>query len=265
MYQTTFKITKMDCPSEEQLIRMKLAGFQNIVQLDFDLLHRTLVVVHKDVYEPIYQSLMALNLGTNVLESVPCTESPLQNDNTTLERKLLWQVLAINLFFFGLEGITGWISHSMGLLGDGLDMLADVFVYGLALIAIGGTATRKKNIAKIAGYIQALLASLGFIEVIRRYFGTETIPNFETMLVVSVLALIGNGLCLYLLHKSKNTEVHIQASMIFTSNDIIVNFGVILASALVYWTDHKLPDLLIGAIVFVLVGKGASNILKLSK
>jgi len=254
----------MDCPSEEQLIRMKLAAFQNIVRLDFDLLQRTLFVVHKDAYEPIYQALMALNLGTSVLESVPCTE-PQPHNNTTVERKLLWQVLAINLFFFALESITGWISHSMGLLGDGLDMLADVFVYGLALIAIGGTVGRKKNIAKIAGYLQASLALLGFIEVIRRYFGAETIPNFETMLVVSVLALIGNGLSLYLLQKSKNTEVHIQASLIFTSNDILVNFGVMLGSALVFWTGHKLPDLLIGAIIFVLVGKGALNILKLSK
>ncbi|MDY3530320.1 cation transporter, partial [Riemerella anatipestifer] len=36
MQKTTFKISKMDCPSEEQMIRMKLADLTNINSLDFD-------------------------------------------------------------------------------------------------------------------------------------------------------------------------------------------------------------------------------------
>jgi Co/Zn/Cd efflux system component len=56
-----------------------------------------------------------------------------------------------------------------------------------------------------------------------------------------------------------------QASMIFTSNDVIVNIGVIIAGALVYFTQSKYPDLIVGAIVFLLVAKGSVRILKLSK
>ena len=55
-----------------------------------------------------------------------------------------------------------------------------------------------------------------------------------------------------------------QASMIFTSNDIIINIGVMLAGVLVYFTQSMYPDLIIGAIVFLIVLKGAFNILKLS-
>ncbi|MDZ7612423.1 MAG: hypothetical protein U5K51_00860 [Flavobacteriaceae bacterium] len=62
---------------------------------------------------------------------------------------------------------------------------------------------------------------------------------------MSILALIGNGLCLYLLQKSKSKEAHMQASMIFTSNDVIVNLGVILAGGLVYLTNSKYPDLIV--------------------
>jgi Co/Zn/Cd efflux system component len=80
-----------------------------------------------------------------------------------------------------------------------------------------------------------------------------------------MLALIGNGLCLYLLQKSKSQEAHMQASMIFTSNDVIVNLGVIIAGILVYLTNSKYPDLIVGVIVFTIVAKGAVNILKLSK
>jgi Co/Zn/Cd efflux system component len=85
------------------------------------------------------------------------------------------------------------------------------------------------------------------------------------MILISLLALIGNAISLYLLQKSKSKEVHMQASMIFTSNDVIVNIGVMVAGILVYLTNSKIPDLVIGIFVFILVGKGAFRILKLSK
>ena len=34
MYKTIYRISKMDCPSEEQMIRMKLDGIDNIQDLD---------------------------------------------------------------------------------------------------------------------------------------------------------------------------------------------------------------------------------------
>ncbi len=45
-------------------------------------------------------------------------------------------------------------------------MLADSFVYGINLFAVGGTITRKKRIAKLAGYFQLTLAIIGFVEVL---------------------------------------------------------------------------------------------------
>jgi len=110
-----------------------------------------------------------------------------------------------------------------------------------------------------------ILAIVGFVEVIRRFVGLETLPAFQTMILISIFALIGNGLCLYLLQKSKSKEAHMQASMIFTSNDVIVNLGVIVAGGLVYFTNSKYPDLMVGTIVFFIVGKGAFKIIKLSK
>ena len=56
-----------------------------------------------------------------------------------------------------------------------------------------------------------------------------------------------------------------RASMIFTSTDVIVNLGVIAAGALVYLTGSRIPDLTVGTIVFILVGRGAYRILQLSK
>ena len=85
------------------------------------------------------------------------------------------------------------------------------------------------------------------------------------MIIVSVLALIANGYCLYLLQKSKSEDAHMKASMIFTSNDVIINSGVILAGILVNVLNSNKPDLIIGTIVFVIVLRGAFSILRLSK
>jgi len=265
MQKTTFKISKMDCPSEEQIIRMKLVDLTSISLLDFDIAKRQLIVFHTDDYAQIFQRLDDLKFDTKLVDSVSVDNYKVTTDNTGRDRKLLWQVLTINFFFFVLEITTGFISNSIGLVADSLDMLADSIVYGFALFAVGGTMTRKKNIAKVAGYFQLTLAALGFGEVIRRFVGFEPIPVFQTMVIVSILALIGNGLCLYLLQKSKSNEAHMQASMIFTSNDIIVNLGVIVAGGLVYLTNSKYPDLIVGTIVFFIVGQGAFKILNLAK
>ncbi len=265
MQKTTFKISKMDCPTEEQMIRMKLSDLKNINSLEFDIPNRALTVYHSDTNLLILDKLNELNFDSTIVESEAIEKNNNAIDNSKKETKLLWQVLAINFFFFILELVTGFISNSMGLVADSLDMLADSLVYGLALFAVGGTIAKKKKIAMAAGYLQMILAIFGLIEVIRRFIFFETIPNFQTMIFISVLALIGNGLCLYLLQKSKSKEAHLQASMIFTSNDVIVNLGVIVAGTLVYLSNSNYPDLIVGTIVFFIVAQGAIKILKLSK
>lgn len=263
MLKSTFHIKEMDCPSEENLIRMKLEGVEHVKQLDFDLTNRELGVYHTIENEEIAKSLEALNLGSKLIRTDQVDDSEIQEESS--QKKILWAVLIINFVFFLLEMTTGVVSESMGLVADSLDMLADSIVYGLSLFAVGGTVLMKKNISKVAGYFQIVLAGIGFVEVLRRFFGIESVPDFQTMIIISILALFANGLCLYILQRSRSKEAHMQASMIFTSNDIIINLGVVVAGLLVMWTGSNKPDLVIGSIVFVLVIKGAIRILALSK
>jgi Co/Zn/Cd efflux system component len=95
--------------------------------------------------------------------------------------------------------------------------------------------------------------------------GLEMLPDFSAMIIVSILALIANALSLYLLQKAKSNEAHMQASMIFTSNDIVINLGVIIAGILVNWFQSGLPDLIVGMVVFLIVIRGALRILALGK
>jgi len=265
MIKSEYLISKMDCPSEENMIRLKLDGLSVIKKLEFDIENRNLTVYHTDNDDEILSRLEDLNFGAKLSNTLTIDKSEVVLDSSDIQSKLLWSVLFINLGFFIIEMTTGIFSKSMGLVADSLDMLADSLVYGLSLWAVGSTVLRKKKVARLSGYFQLSLALIGLIEVIRRFIASEAMPDYRIMIGVSILALIANGICLYLLQKSKSEEAHMKATMIFTSNDIIINAGVIAAGVLVLLTQSKYPDLVVGTIVFLIVVKGAFRILKLGK
>ncbi len=263
MEKSLFEVKQMDCAAEENLVRMKLGEIAAVKSLAFDLPARRLTVFHTGELSTIERALDELALGSRRLDTAPATETPL--DEAASQRKMLWSVLGINFGFFVIEALFGVISGSMGLVADSLDMLADAIVYGLSLNAIGASHTKKKTLASASGYFQLLLAVIGLIEVLRRFLGHESLPDFRTMITVSALALVANSVSLYILQRSKSKEVHMQASMIFTSNDVIINVGVIAAGILVHWLNSGVPDLVVGAIVFLIVSRGAFRILQLGK
>jgi len=256
----------MDCPTEENLVRLKLEPMACVHGLEFDISQRILTVFHTGSIAQIAQALDSLNLGATPLETVTIAQNLSQQiSRQTTQRNVLWAVLIINASFFAAEITAGLISDSMGLIADSLDMLADAFVYGLSLLVVGATEIRKKQIARWSGYFQLSLATFGLIEVLRRFVSLDKLPNFRIMVIVSLLALVANALCLYLLQRAKSHEVHMQASLIFTSNDIIINLGVVAAGVLVDWLNTGIPDLIIGAVVFVIVVRGGLRILALSQ
>jgi Co/Zn/Cd efflux system component len=233
--------------------------------LDFDLPARRLIVYHTGEVSPVTSELTALGLGDELIESRTVNAVPAAEKEDERQRRVLWWILGINAAFFVLEMTFGLISGSMGLVADSLDMLADASVYALSLLVVGAATARKKRIAAISGYVQLGLAVFGFAEVVRRVFGSAEVPEFGTMIIVASLALVANTVCLWLLQRAKSEEAHMQASQIFTSNDIAINLGVILSGVLVYLLDSRWPDLVVGTIVFIIVLRGAVRILKLAK
>lgn len=263
MYKTLYSISKMDCPSEEAMIRMKFDGDPGVRKIEFDLTARQAVFYHTASADEITAKLTPLNLDAEVKESLPWRDEITPDED--IQRSILIKVLIINFSLFVAEALYGFLSGSMGLLADSLDMLADAFVYGLSLYAIGHAASAKKRVAGISGYIQLSLALIGAFEVIRRFITPSEAPEYVTMIIVSLFALTGNWASLVLLKKAKSQEAHIKASMIFTSNDIIINMGVIAAAVIVYLSGSQIPDLVIGGVVFGIVLRGAFRIISLSK
>lgn len=264
MESMTFKVPQMDCGAEEQLVRMKLADQQDVKHLAFDLPGRTVVVTHTGNSTEIERLMRELNLGASLVKQERVNR--IQPDTTNeRQRQLLIVVLLINFALFALELGTGVLANSMGLVADSLDMLADTIVYGLSLYAVGKVVARKKQVARLSGYFQLFLAGFGIFEVVRRFINASDEPSFTLMITISLIALAGNVASLFVLQRAQSQDVHIKASWIFTSNDVIANISVIVAGILVFFTGSKIPDLLAGAAVFCLVGYGAFRILKLSK
>ncbi len=268
MDKTEFKIPKMDCSAEEQLIRMKLDSLNGIQRLLFDLPARKLEVFHIGKAQEILSQLERLNLGATQLahvENVSTEGEAVAEVEDKKEKAPLIAAFSINAILFVAEFIVGILAYSLGLIADSLDMLADAVVYAMALVAVGGPALKKKNIALLTGYFQGFLACAGLAEVLRRGIAGEGIPDFRAMILLSCIALIGNGTTLLILNSTKKAGVHMKAAWICTSVDVQVNALVILSGAIVFYTGSRYPDLMSGAIIFLLVGNGARRILALAR
>ena len=184
------------------------------------------------------------------------------DDAPDVESGTLRVLLAINGAMFAVEVVAGWLAQSTGLLADSLDMLADAAVYGLALYAVGRAPGLKLRAAHASGWLQLTLALGAFSEVARRaFFGSA--PEPPAMIGVSLVALAANVTCLVLIHRHRHRGAHMEASFIFSANDVLANLGVIAAGALIAATGSPVPDLLIGAAIAGLVLRGAIRILHL--
>ncbi len=178
-----------------------------------------------------------------------------------LERKTLRILLAVNAAMFLVEIILGWLAESTGLIADSLDMFADAAVYGISLYAVGESIRRKSTAARISGVLQIILGVGVFLEVLRRiFFGSE--PESFVILAVGALALSANIYCLMLISRHREGGVHMRASWIFSTNDVIANLGVIISGVLVAALGNRYPDLIIGAIISVIVIRGGFRILQ---
>jgi len=180
------------------------------------------------------------------------------------ERKTLIILLAINGLMFFVEIILGWLAGSAGLIADSLDMLADAGVYGISLYAVGRSIHLQAKAASVSGVLQIILGVGVFAEVLRRLvFGSE--PESILMIAVGAAALIANVVCLMLISQHREAGIHMRASWIFSTNDVIANLGVIISGVLVWLIGSRFPDLIVGAIISVVIVQGGIKILRDAK
>ncbi len=268
LFTSEFNVPKMDCPSEERLIRLTLDSIEPSVGLLFDIPERKVRVFHDGNLDEITLKIESLKFGAKLSSTQKSCDKEISKakafakDNEAQETRILKWLLVINAVMFVIEIIAGWKAQSTGLIADSIDMFADAAVYGLAIYAVGHCIKKKLRAAHLSGWLQLILAVGALSEVLRRFvLGSE--PASTLMMGFGLVALIANVTCLMLIFKNRESGAHMKASWIFSANDVIANLGVILAGLLVAWTGSRYPDLIIGLIIGVIVLNGARRILQL--
>lgn len=267
-FVSEYHVPKMDCPSEEGMIRMALDSVEPKVTLEFDTPKRKVRVYHGDNADLIEKRMQSVGLGARLESTTPVASESIVRAQASAKQEaereagILKWLLAINGIMFAIEITVGWWAQSTGLIADSLDMFADAAVYGVALYAVGHSVQMKLRAAHFSGWLQIILALGALGEVVRRLvLGSE--PVSTLMMSFGLVALVANVTCLLLIAKSRDSGAHMKASWIFSANDVIANLGVILAGGLVAWTGSRYPDLVIGLIIGLIVLNGARRILQL--
>lgn len=270
MKESSFEVPKMDCPSEERMLKLALENISEVKKLIFDLGARKLSVLHHGDPSVILSVIEPLGLGAKLIQSRELSEeeetvvSSLSGAGDQAELSVLKIVLFINAAMFVIELVAGLIAESAGLMSDSLDNFADAAVFALSIYAVGKAVSHKKRAARLSGYLQFTLALVAFGEVIRKFvFGSE--PEAPLMIGIAVVALVANASCMRILAKHRDGEVHMRASWIFLTNDVLANLGVIVAGVLIRITGSHLPDLITGALIASIVLLGSVRILRAAK
>ena len=176
-------------------------------------------------------------------------------------RKVLIVVLVINAVLFFVEAGAGLLAHSTALLADSLDMLGDSLVYGFSLYVLWRTAEWRATAAVLKGIVMAAFGVGVLAEAVYKVTAA-VVPVAETMGIIGLLVLLGNGLCFLLLFRHRSDDLNMRSTWLCSRNDIIANLSVLLAAAGVRIFDSGWPDMLVGAAIAGLFLRSALTVLQ---
>lgn len=170
-------------------------------------------------------------------------------------------VLGINAVMFVVELMAGMMAGSTALLSDSLDNLGDALTYGMSLYAVSRGPRSKAKVALFKGVL-ILLASLFVLYQVVYRIAVPVVPLYETMGLVSLLALLANGTCLALLWKHRKEDINMSSVWECSRNDIAANIAVFVAAGGVLLTHSGWPDILVGLALALLFLKSAAKVLR---
>lgn len=190
-------------------------------------------------------------------ENAACTiEALVKRQSATLKI-----VLLINVVMFFVELSAGLLAHSSSLLSDSLDNLGDALTYGVSLYAVDRGTRIKAKVAMFKGSL-ILLAGLFVLGQVGYRWLNPVVPVYETMGLVSLLALLANGTCLWLLWKHREEDVNMSSVWECSRNDIASNLSVFVAAAGVWLTGSGWPDVLVALALAALFLMSATRVFR---
>ena len=191
-----------------------------------------------------------------------CQDKSLEMDRLReRQSKILWIVLVINLSMFALEVTVGLLAGSTAILADSLDMLGDALVYGFSLYVVGRSDRWKASAALIKGVVMAGFGAMVLLQVGISLLFPE-LPDFRMMGIIGIVAIVANGICLFLLTRHRGDDLNMRSTWLCSRNDIIANVGLVAAAAGVFVFGSPLPDLVVALVVTAVFIKSSVYIIQ---
>jgi len=136
MTQSVFTIGKMDCPSEERLIRARLGPLPSVTALAFNLLERELTVTHETTEQALLAALAPLQLDASIKVTAERSDQGTTVPTPAVSR-LQWFALAVSGAAALSAEALGWLSNN--------EHSTAVVLLALLSILSGGRETLKKG------------------------------------------------------------------------------------------------------------------------
>ena len=167
------------------------------------------------------------------------------------QRRILWMVLIINAVLFVAEFAVGWISRSVALLADSLDMFGDAAVYAFSLWVLHRGTRWRARAALAKGLLQLAFGLLVLGQALWQATNGTT-PEVEAMGIMGIVALAGNAVAFYLLWSHRSDDINMRSTWLCSRNDLLANTAVLGAAAFVWWLDNGWPDVIVGGAIAAL-------------
>jgi Co/Zn/Cd efflux system component len=176
------------------------------------------------------------------------------------QRGTLQVVLVINAVMFFVIAGAALYGKSTSLLADSLDNLGDALTYGLSLYAVTRDSTVKAKVALFKGGLIGLASATVIAQIIYKLY-IPSLPIFEVMGGFSLLGLIANGFCLFLLWRHRHEDVNMSSVWECSRNDIAANLSVFVAAGAVWLTGSGWPDLVVAIGLVLLLVRSAVGVI----
>jgi Co/Zn/Cd efflux system component len=150
--------------------------------------------------------------------------------------------------------------NSTALLADSLDNLGDALTYALSLYVVYRGARAKAKVALFKGILILLGALIVSAQIVYKLI-YPAVPVFEIMGIFSLLALLANTVCLYLLWRHRHEDVNMSSVWECSRNDIATNISVFIAAGAVWATGSGWPDIVVAIALVVLLLRSAGRVI----
>ena len=176
--------------------------------------------------------------------------------------KKLGLTILLNLGITTAQVIGGILSGSIALLTDAAHNFSDVISLVVSYTA-NRLAKKRATSDKTFGYkraeiiaafinsISLILLSLWLIiESIQRLLDPQPVEE-KTVILLSLIAIAGNGLSVFLLHRQTENNINLKSAYIHLLSDLMASVIVLVGGIAIYYFDVYWVDPLLGILISI--------------